>query len=272
MIGDDGELFVPAKAVTWFQFLQLSRLTNSEEAGWNSKSYWVERGLGRLSKPILQRWTKNSLASNVRPKPRTTSFCFGRKMSDQREATREGSENFLNAKLFMDETPLPGAGKFLGYEIPLAAESNGQLKIDLLGHGNDAGAAFISIVELKKAGNQKDSPLLALTEAICYAIQVIRCKEALLKDAALREKGITAAHFQNIRLILAAPKEYWEYWGGKNSENQLREIVDSVSSAVSTEVGQAHKFSLQPFTECAEEMTKFCAMHKGGSSVIAAAG
>jgi hypothetical protein len=260
MIGNDGGLRVPAKRVTWFQFLQLSRVTNSKLAGWNSWKHWKERGLNILAEPkILHAWTANSisLAKNARPTPRHSDFMFDRQFSESRKAVKKGSENFLNAKLFASGTRFPGSGEIIGYEIPLAAEAEGQLKIDLFGFGEGVDGGFVSIIELKKAGNKSDSPLLALTETICYGIQMIRCKNYLLKDKVLQNKGIGGAHLNNIHLILAAPEAYWEHWAGKDwaggeIENRMRGIVSSVSNAL----GQGHTFSLCPYAECAKEVTR----------------
>jgi hypothetical protein len=51
---------------------------------------------------------------------------------------------------------------------------------------------------------------MAMTEAICYGIQAVRCRDYLLP--VLEEKSVSMEHFETIRLILAAPQAYWEYW------------------------------------------------------------
>src|SRR5207253_26236 len=101
-------------------------------------------------------------------------------------------------------------GESIGYEIPLAAESDGQLKVDILAIGQDKSS--LEIIELKKAKNKSDSPLMALTEAICYGIQAVRCQDYLVSDPHLIEKSVFKAHFKSIRLILAAPNAYWISW------------------------------------------------------------
>ena len=122
---------------------------------------------------------------------------------------RKLSENEINARLFHDgKHGLWGTS--IGYEIPLAAESDGQLKVDIFAIGKDA--VSLEIIELKRAENKCDSPLMALTEAICYGIQVVRCRDSLLVDLVQKEKLVSEEHFHRIRLVLAAPEAYWNHW------------------------------------------------------------
>jgi hypothetical protein len=46
IIETDGSLKLSTNEVTWFSFLQMSRSTNSEKQGWNSKTHWTQRGNG----------------------------------------------------------------------------------------------------------------------------------------------------------------------------------------------------------------------------------
>src|SRR5208282_394396 len=119
----------------------------------------------------------------------------------------EMDEQELNTRLFHDNGH--GLwGQSIGYEIPLSAEKEGQLKVDILAIGKDKPS--LEIIELKRAKNTDDSPLMAMTEATCYGIQAVRCRDYLLKNSVLKEKLVSTEHFETIRLILAAPHAYWE--------------------------------------------------------------
>ena len=239
MIGEDGSLSVRVRGrdVTWFQFLQATRLANSKAGCWNSKSYWLPWGLDRLNASIVKQWTKTSLHKSAPPEPRTKQFKLGREDSKYRTAaTKRGEEALksgvnelmeadLNAVLHTKSWPADSWGRFLGYEVPLAQESDGQLKIDLLGIGD----GFLSLVELKQAHSPSNSPLMALTEAICYSIQIGRCKKYLCKEN-------SDVDFKAIRLILAAPGDYWDYWNFEKHEDwstKMNQIVKSVSEILS---------------------------------------
>ncbi len=253
MITDGGGLRVPVKCVTWFQFLQLSRVTNSDQGGWNfkgkgkNKHLWVQNGLARLTPAIVEQWTKNSLEENALPKPRKQAQGFKLSRADTENRTKAGEsgvealksgidellENELNALLYIGDHWPTDWGQKKGYEVPLADESDGQLKIDLVGHGEDspAGAGFLSLIELKQSDSPKNSPLMALTEAICYAIQIIRCENLL--------NQITGGRFQTIRLILAAPEKYWTYWEIKKHSDyskQMTDIVEAVGKQLSSTI------------------------------------
>lgn len=75
------EKHVPSNEVTWFSFLDYTRSSNSHHGGWNSKSYWIERGLKRLAhlnetaigQGFLTDWTSASLAAE-KPQPREDNF------------------------------------------------------------------------------------------------------------------------------------------------------------------------------------------------------
>jgi hypothetical protein len=228
-ITENGDLEVRIKAedVTWFDFLWLSRSSGSEHGGWNNRTYWWPWGVERLtpeySQAFLIKWTKLSLRRSGMglPRPRESNFTFVRKHSESRVGLErpfreyaspheEASENELSYALFNDGfgrlQPITGVN-LLGYEFPLSAESEGQLKVDLFGlsEGGDA----IEIIELKRATNQSDSPLIALTECICYALQTLRCKQYLLKNEILAGRGDA---FARINLTILAPERYWTFW------------------------------------------------------------
>ncbi len=245
MITDAGGLTVRLKPteVTWFRFLQASRATNSLEEGWNSRTHWGNKGLFFLSSrgaPFLQQWTANSLKKTANPGPRTDKFMFDRQLSKERkELVRNGkltknafavlSENEINARLFHHH---PQWQNCIGYEIPLAKESDGQLKVDII--AIEERNCSLVIIELKQANNTSDSPLMALTEAICYGIQAIRCREHLLKESGIKKKGESGKYFNSIRLLLAAPRQYWKTWGWNKEEmvKPMWYIVSQVNEAL----------------------------------------
>jgi len=250
MITADGGLKVTvgSEDVTWFRFLQASRTTNSLEGGWNSKSHWGEmlNSLGCKDGGFLEQWTENSLANGQTPAPREEQFMFQRDLSTRRGPLMEGeplrkgtsladlSENEINARLFNDAAH--GLwGKSIGYEIPLARESVGQLKVDIIAIGKDG--CSLEIIELKQATNTGDSPLMALTEAICYGIQAVRCRGSILND--LKEPSMSTEHFGRIRLMLVAPRQYWEHWKWKRElAEPMRNIIASVNKALAKKDAQ----------------------------------
>jgi len=251
-IGEDGSILLPGKAVTWFEFLEISRLTNSDYGGWNSKSFWFERGLNRLSPEIIYQWTVNSLSDKALPKPRKKDFKLERADTTARlEAEQSGikslndsginklTENKLNAVLHTKDYWPCAWGNFLSYEVPLADESDGQLKIDLLGTGDKS----LSIVELKQAKSPSNTPLMALIEAICYSIQIIRCKSNLPNKH---------QSFETIRIILAAPEAYWNQWRSKNhpewSPRTWSPKLAAIVAAVNHKLPEDVKLSLELYS------------------------
>lgn len=265
-ITSDGGLKVclEAREVTWFEFLWFSRGITSTDGGWDSKSNWWEWGVQKLigtAPESLELWTKNSLKKTSLPRPRSGSFMLDREHSDRRcdlkqsfseKTVENATENELSYALYEG-----GLGKLkpladtrlLGYEIPLAGDSEGQLKVDLFGISaiDDA----IEIIELKRARNQTDSPLIAFTEAICYALQTLRCQESLLNE--LKLKGCEKA-FGQINLKILAPASYWKYWsylpGTKLDPVTIRRnfqiILDRVNVGIvgNTEEGVHPKLSI----------------------------
>lgn len=242
--GNDGRLSVhiPAANVRWIDFLTYSRLLNSKQGGWDFKEHWETRGLGPLSEACgyLETWTQNSVNAQY-PKPRRGEFNFRRDMSARRVATANKAidkvatccEHALNGRLFQkygiedppDNSPF-GETRLLGYEIPLCAEANEQFKVDLIGLDT-----CVTLIELKQAGNKSDSPLLALVELICYALQLKRCEQYLRCEM----PTLTEGHFQNVRLIIAAPEGYWHHWlTEENQKKSVRGRMEKIMAAVNT--------------------------------------
>jgi hypothetical protein len=69
--------------------------------------------------------------------------------------------------------------RFIGYEVPLTGTKAGMLRVDLLG---EIDGRQLAVVELKK-DDGGDSPFMAFIEAVCYGLQIIRCKAALLRPS-----------------------------------------------------------------------------------------
>lgn len=240
---DSGGLKIELKPneVSWFVFLQASRVATSPAGGWNSLTHWQSALIMLQNAPCLAEWTTNSITIKT-PTPRKKEFMFDRELSKERRRLlergpiRKGEvldkliENEINTRLFHDnEHGLWGTN--IGYETPLAAESDGQLKVDMLALGKDG--KRLEIIELKKAGNTGDSPLMALIEAICYGIQVNRCGDHFRHsfDTAAKAKNTQVqGKLEAIRLILAAPKGYWDYWKmNREQVDKMMTVVNSVS-------------------------------------------
>lgn len=240
----DGSLQVrvPPKAARWIDFLTYSRLCNStdEEGGWNYKTLWKDTGLIPLSENehTLALWTRNSLAdSKTYPRPREDDFKLGRDascFSKDRSAAESKfgnqsimvwSENSINARLFKKFAPpsgIPGspfpAMTLLAYEVPLCDDADGQLKVDLLALRRRGSVSHIALIELKQAESPSNSPLLALVECICYALQLTRCRAHLKRESKKENRDkphltkLTDEHFKRISFVIAAPQSYWESW------------------------------------------------------------
>jgi len=255
MIGGDGSLSISGDMVTWFNFLAISRIFNSDVGGWNNKSFWSDLGLASLcpaSGPadFLSKWTESSLHSDALPIPRDRDFQFSKRQNDLKKGERgrggtpkAGSENAINWGLSLN---LKNTGGYFSYEVPLADTSKGQLKVDLMLF-RDQGK--VEIIELKK-GDGTDTPLMALTEAICYGIQTVRCWPTLRKNAK-KQFNQDFGELSAVNLILASPEEYWTQWnpGNKSITNEqikkLSEIVINVAKVLSTHGGPpAEKLTL----------------------------
>ncbi|GEM_PF-1687080 len=233
MISEEGSLTVsiPESKVTFFDLLFFSRMCRGEDGGWNFKSYWKNRGLDKIATPqqiAVEKWTKRSLAGPL-PELRKQNFRFSR-LTDVRiragtNLKLEADEDALNTALFQAGTLTFKDRKIMlrGYEIPLAA--NSKLVTDLLGHSScDA----IEVVELKQSSG-KDSPLMALIEAIVYGIQIVRLLRSTpafvseFLDAATLDPSVNRSSFspRSINLTVLAPSGYWDYWIGKSDAVQM---------------------------------------------------
>jgi hypothetical protein len=101
--------------------------------------------------------------------------------------------------------------------------------VDIVAIGKDG--CSLEIIELKQATNTSDSPLMALTEAICYGIQVVRCRDSILID--LKEPSMSREHFGRIRLMLVAPHQYWRHWKWERElAEPMRNIIASVNKSL----------------------------------------
>lgn len=217
---------IPAREITWFEFLQFSRATNSLFGGWNSQSHWEERGLLRLAAnkgAFLQKWTHNSLQGD--PQPRQGFFRLDRSISAARAASgrdRADCEIAINYGLAQSQKNI------LGYEIPLCEESSGQLKIDLLQRTSPPPG--LRILELKCATGE--NPLMGLVEGICYAIQAVRCKTQLIEEARGR---LDSQDFEFIAIVIAAPAQYFATYEFNSAHHRPK--MERIVSAVGEELG-----------------------------------
>ena len=276
---DSGDLEVemPAKRVRWIDFLTYSRLLNSksDEKGWNSKTHWIKRGLEPLSKlEAVRTWTKNSVKNKkTYPRPREGNFNLTRKFSDNREKAAvecdrlsidKCNENSLNSRLFQRfsgpsapaDSPFPEA-TLLAYEVPLCDDSDGQLKVDLLGLLRRKNSYNISVIELKQATSPSNSPLLALVECICYGLQIIRCQKQMIVEynRIIKAKKmedcnlINKFHFNSISLVIAAPENYWRYWEclEDSPKKKVREDMKSLIAAVNAGLKETTQLVLEDF-------------------------
>jgi len=246
IIQDDGglRLILQKENVTWFSFLQASRVPNSNEGGWNSRTYWVKRGLELLCRnkepeEFVTEWTKSSLASKAKPLPRTKNFMLRERKAaavdgrrGKNETPARGTENALNWSIFLKTY----TGSDMTYELPLAADKSGQLRADLVVFSKTG--KCVEIIELKE-NIASGTPLMALTESICYALQLLRCWEAL-KPEVNNVFEIKFDILNKIHLVLAAP-DYWDRCkpggpgvGAINNEDisKLRAIVAAVGDAI----------------------------------------
>ena len=132
----------------------------------------------------------------------------------------------------------------ISYEVPLSDESDGQLKIDLFGYSDSS----LEIVELKGGNNGKNNPLMALTEAICYAIQLGRCGVPLLEPIREVVPEVDDEFFDRIRITVAAPSKYWNHWDPNGTDmegviKQMHQIVGQVNRAFEQK-GRSTRISL----------------------------
>lgn len=258
MISKEGNISINIKSqdVTWFNFLQYSRVTNSNYGGWNSKSYWIERALKKLSDDdFISKWTVNSIKSE-NPTPRKKDFMLNRKISGSRDAILKKlsmgfdldqcSENDINTFISQNPTNFFNDYEIIGYEIPLSDEKDGQLKIDLLSFNTKNKG--IGIIELKQSISPSNSPLIALIELFCYGIQLLKCKSDISKEIIQSNGQYIEEHlFENINLIIAAPVTYWKYWGFEDiKKNEIKDDFNKLIEIVNPVImGKDSKFSLE---------------------------
>lgn len=261
----DGNIVVEwkQKDVTWQAVLQTARAANSEKGGWSGKSNWADLGLDKLvtsgTSPavgcdFLEEWTATSLKKSARPRPRPSKFQLKLREADA-AARRRGNakpelepndfgilsqpadeENRLNWWLFM---ALRSRRYAVTYELPLCADADGQLKADLVHFV--AGSGLVEIVELKKGTTAgRDSPLMALVEAICYGLQLLRCWSELQPELKQHLK-VEPFDLKHLHLILAAPA-FGKECNPASSDSpdlsteqaqKLRAIVKTVGEAIS---------------------------------------
>ncbi|MBP6864720.1 MAG: hypothetical protein KBC32_05540 [Candidatus Didemnitutus sp.] len=238
----DGALGVATSAATWCHFLQLSRLTNSKCGGWNSISFWDSRGLQNLanSHDVVEIWTRNSLAPQALPKPRLEKFKFAERSAEEsRGKGKPTGENALNWQLTLRLRENCVRGETASaYEVPLAGEREGQLKADaMIFHQGGR----LEIIELKRAGTKgADSPLMALVECICYAIQAQRTWKDLSKEVKAH-LHVETGELNSIHLIIAAP----EYWSCCNvGKKEITPTQEKIMTALVKRVAQACKIDM----------------------------
>jgi len=264
MINKDGELSanIPKDKVTWYNFLQFSRILNSEEGGWDSPTNWTQV-LKELTPENISAWTHNSLnpGNESLPPPRERSFqikdrhnALIKNKRGRKGAPEEGTENRLNWELskflykkFPKDNP---SGTCITYELPLVDKSEGQLKADVVVFDPQKG--LVEIIELKRGNaDGTNSPLMALVESICYALQLVRCWENLQEEIKWGDSSL-----KTINLILAAPEGYWGKWKGHGYCDNIHvekfgRIVDSVSGVIDQEKSTYPKPKLNLlFAEC----------------------
>jgi len=200
----EGEMF--SKTNTWQIVLQEGRNTKSPDGGWNYKRYWIDRGLEEmLPKNHFVEWTYNSLKTED---AREKSFQIADRIKalECGERGKDGTptketENEFNWKL---SKYLHKHQYIFTYELPLKSSRENQLIADVAMFG--AESHQVEICELKIGDNNKDSPLLAFVELMCYATELTKCWDDLSKEL---------PHPFDLRvmnLIIAAPTVYWEYW------------------------------------------------------------
>ncbi|WCL48886.1 hypothetical protein [Leptospira sp. GIMC2001] len=234
MIEDQGNLVVNIKEkdMNWGEFMYYSRHTNSNYGGWNNKSHWMKM-VDFLSgkEEILKIYTEQSFSKPMRD-VRKEKFMLDREDSEQRKNVSNSNisdidENSLSYRLF---SSLGNESKKeirpLGYEIPLSSESDGQLKIDILGYNQSEKA--LEIIELKKGKNQTDSPFFAYIEALCYGIQLFHCQENIRKEM----ENLQDVNFDNINLTIAAPEVYYTYWKEDGSIDKIKKINELINRSI----------------------------------------
>ena len=114
----------------------------------------------------------------------------------------------------------------------------------------------LSIIELKNARNHHCSPLLMLSQAICYGLQALRCKN-LLTNAFPELKEWPGT----VELVLAAPRSYWGYWeclegDGNGLSHELTNAFQKIINQVNSTKDQMPAFVLRTFVLNADHFPK----------------
>ncbi len=134
--------------------------------------------------------------------------------------------------------------KKLTYELPLCAESDGLLRADLVHFVPVPENGLVEIIELKKGlgknqNESRDSPLMALVEAICYGLQLLRCWDDLQKELKM-DLDVEPFEIKHLHLILAAP-DFGKNCSGAGTElkcnqaEKLRAIVRTVEQVITAQ-------------------------------------
>jgi len=247
IIKEDGSIVIQISAnkVNWQKILQSARITNWKNGGWNSKSYWISHGLEAISAihdDILMRWTENSLVDGSK-RVRTDKYMFRHENLDEgKERGTVGSENRINwnlSKYIWEKTGKNKADTKVTFELPLTDEKENQLKADIVIFHKQK-KATVDILEIKKSNNNSDSPLLAVIEGLCYALQIICCWENLIKEREL----VGLKELSDINIIVAAPEGYWDYWYKSPADNEEKEkifkklskMIESINLQINNEI------------------------------------
>jgi len=234
------DTFFTCEEETWFSILSRSRDTkvNSKSGAWDSKTHWITRGLDKcLNSNIVKTCTQESLIGDNHS-PRENLFKLNREHTseDRKKYSNQGitdidimREDHINTILFNNyqENKTFNDYNILTYEFPLGSKRGNELLVDLLSINKSD--KKIGLIELKKASNEDNSPLLALVELICYGIQFIKSKEFIQSEM----EKLDDEYFNRIGLFLVAPEKYWGYWKIDTIKNRLEDIVTAVNSALS---------------------------------------
>ncbi|PJZ89044.1 hypothetical protein [Leptospira levettii] len=246
MIQKDGSLKIEnsSKKADWYEFFYYSRHLNSKFGGWNFKSYWKSDALEKLSSNeiIIETYTKNTI-QNINPaRPlREKDFMLKRDLVEKRGA--EDSENLLNFNLFNHLQNSNESFQSIGYEIPLVATNESQLKVDLFAIQKET--QHPNIIEIKRKDNTDDSPLFGIVEAITYGFQFWKCQNFIKREY--------TGHYSEelncdvIHLSLIAEEDYFKYWNfeSKDIEN-VKKIIQTINNCIQSKNIEFPK-GLKPF-------------------------
>jgi hypothetical protein len=239
----DIQITIPKDKVIWQDVLKTGRFERSTSGGWNSKTHWRKRGLDilmNIGSSVLKTWTKNSLNEKSSPEIREDRDFRIEERKDALTKNKrgsagepsEGSENNFNWELskYLWRQSKRWNSFISPYELPLTGTQSDQLHSDIVVF--DESKSLIEIIELKQAGNQKDSPLMAFTEGICYTLQLLRNWAGIKGE--LMKFGHTMESLENINIIIAAPKGYWEHWA--KSDKIKTEILEKFNDIATNSI------------------------------------